>query len=709
MAENTTGKVASIKAELRAATQEAQRLGIELAKMKDSADFDPAAFAKLEAQMGAAVEKTALLKDQINDTNEQIKVLTAGSPFEKMSNSLGDIGSKIMSLDFEGAKESAQRFASVTKELQGKEGWKKAIDGIKDLGSTFLNLGKALLTNPLFLIAAVIAAIVIAIIKLLDKIGILKVITKALGEVFEWLMVPINAIIDGLKMFTDWLGWTNNAAEEAAEKQAAAAEKTAAAYEEKSAAVIQGYDHEIRMAELNGESTREAEIKKAYWILNTAKARANSDLQALKSAKLAGELDEEELKALEKKYNESKVSVQKAEDDIVELKTKFRNEDKEAKEKEIEQTKEAEAKKNEARKKAAEEWRKKQAEINKARLEADRLLEDLKIQNMEEGTEKEIAALNLKYKRLQEANMANAKITAEQRKAIDEQYAIQRTNEEKAILKKEADEIQAAVDEANAKKKEKEDEEAAKALERQKAYAELKRTTGKSQLELDLQALDEEYAAKRELAGTDYELQLQLQEEYNTKKAEIQKKADDAEKAQRMKTAMASLDVTKQGLQGIADLVTAFAGKSKAAQKRAFEINKKINIAQATIDTIKGAVSAFTGMTATIPGPVGLALGAVAAAGVVASGIANVKKISATTFEGGGGPQAQTPTNAVDSASATPSFNLVGGGNNANNLSGPKAVEAPQQQQMNVNVSISETEITQTQNRVSQIKESATL
>lgn len=706
MAQDTTEKIMSVKAELRAATLEAQKLGIELVKLKESADVDPASIAKLEAQMTSAVEKTALLKDQINDTNEQIKVLTAGSPFEKMSNSIGDVGSKIMSLDFEGANESAQRLVQIGKSIN----FGTAIQSVKDLGSTFLNLGKALLTNPLFLIAATIALLVIAIVKVMDKIGLLKVITQALGKVFEWIMIPINAIIDGLKSLTDWLGWTNNAAQEAAEKQAAAAEKTAAAYEEKSAGVVRGYDTEIKLAELAGEDTRKAEIKKAYWILNTAKARAKADFAAYQSAKIAGELDEEELKDLEKKYKVSIEAAKQAGDDIKILKATFAAEDKANRQKEIDDTKASEEKKNEARKKAADDWAKKQAEINAARLAADKYLEDLIIQNMEEGTDKEIAALNLKYARLQEANMANAKITAEQRKAIDQQLATQRFNEEKAILKKEADEIQATVDEANANRKAKQDEEAAKELERQKAYAQLKRETGKSQLELDLMALDEEYAAKRELAGTDMALQLQLTEEFNAKKAEIQKKADEEENARRMKTAMAALDVTKAGLQGISDLVGAFAGKSRAAQKRAFETQKKLNIAISTIDTIKGAVSAFTGMTSTIPGPVGIALGAVAAAGVVASGVANIKKITSTTFEGGGNPGGAAPTNAVPSGgAATPSFNLIGGGNDANNLQGPQAVQTNQQQNLNINVSVSETEITNTQNKVSQIKESATL
>lgn len=154
----------------------------------------------------------------------------------------------------------------------------------------------------------------------------------------------------------------------------------------------------------------------------------------------------------------------------------------------------------------------------------------------------------------------------------------------------------------------------------------------------------EELAVKREILEVDFS----LEEEYrqkgieaerlaNEKKAEDEKTAQAAEVQRKLKNFNMIMDLTKDSLQGISDLVGAFAGKSKAAQKKAFNTQKKLNIAIATIDTIKGAVSAFTGMTSTIPGPVGIALGVVAAAGVAASGIAQVKKISSTTFDGGGG------------------------------------------------------------------------
>ena len=90
-------------------------------------------------------------------------------------------------------------------------------------------------------------------------------------------------------------------------------------------------------------------------------------------------------------------------------------------------------------------------------------------------------------------------------------------------------------------------------------------------------------------------------------------------------------------------------GKSTTAGKVAA-------VASTTIDTISSGVSAFKGMVSSIPGPVGIAAGAVAAAGALASGFASVKKILAVKTPGGGGGGAPS----APSAPSAPAFNLVG-------------------------------------------------
>ena len=107
-----------------------------------------------------------------------------------------------------------------------------------------------------------------------------------------------------------------------------------------------------------------------------------------------------------------------------------------------------------------------------------------------------------------------------------------------------------------------------------------------------------------------------------------------------------ALSAMSSGLKTAATLL----GESTAAGKAAA-------IAATTIDTIQSGVSAFKGMTAAVPGPVGIALGAVAAAGALASGYASVKKIMAVKAPGGGGGGAPSM-----SAPSVPSFNVVGVG-----------------------------------------------
>jgi len=116
--------------------------------------------------------------------------------------------------------------------------------------------------------------------------------------------------------------------------------------------------------------------------------------------------------------------------------------------------------------------------------------------------------------------------------------------------------------------------------------------------------------------------------------------------------AKAFLDTAKSSLDALSALNEAFSGDSEAQQKKGFERSKKIQIAQALIGTYESATSAF-GSLASIP-IVGPALGAVAAAGAVVAGLANVKKIKSTTFSGGGGDQSNSYSGIGDTGSGPP-------------------------------------------------------
>ncbi|WP_373081176.1 tape measure protein [Zhongshania sp.] len=141
---------------------------------------------------------------------------------------------------------------------------------------------------------------------------------------------------------------------------------------------------------------------------------------------------------------------------------------------------------------------------------------------------------------------------------------------------------------------------------------------------------------------------LEAQQDFN------QKQIDYAEITQ------AELDrIEKMGIMGRAGIIKNALGGMLGAMaghsKKAFELNKKLNIAQAVIDGIAAAVGAFK-VGSQIGGPV---LGAAFAAASVATTGAMIKNIKSQQYGGGGGssssvPTSSAPASAAQTAPATP-------------------------------------------------------
>ena len=165
---------------------------------------DPAEIARLSMAAGE-------LKDKISDANEAVNVFATGSKFEQVSNGFNGIKESIMSLDFEEAATKAKTFATTLSTVNPAsilKGMGSFVTMLGTLGSAFIKLGIQILMNPLFLITAAVVAIVAAVGFFLNKIGVLQV-------ALDYLMMPINAAIDGLKMLGDFLGITDYEGEEA--------------------------------------------------------------------------------------------------------------------------------------------------------------------------------------------------------------------------------------------------------------------------------------------------------------------------------------------------------------------------------------------------------------------------------------------------------------------------------------------------------------
>ena len=136
----------------------------------------------------------------------------------------------------------------------------------------------------------------------------------------------------------------------------------------------------------------------------------------------------------------------------------------------------------------------------------------------------------------------------------------------------------------------------------------------------------------------------------------------------------------------IANIAESFAGEDERRQKRAFQIQKAANIANAAVETFRGATGAFAQANATLPPPVGQIVGGINAGLVVASGLANIAKIKSQKFGGGGSvssstgggggasitsgvqQQGQESINLFGQANEGSSLNLGDSGDNNNNI-----------------------------------------
>jgi hypothetical protein len=288
-------------------------------------DTSSAEFAKLSEASLKASEKLASTRDAIGDIGDRTRTLE-GTAVERLTGSFGLLKDSILNLDFDKAKIGAEgllnSFTPVVdgKMVTGLAGLKGAFgmlgDGVKSLGQTFMTVGKALLTNPIFLLAAAIIAIVAVVILIMDKLGILKKIMDALG-------FAINLVVKAFEALTDWLGLTTNAQEDAAEsakklgeEQRGQIDKTAKAQQDLLKLTEGMTADEIKMMEKKlgvqintSESSFDIEKRR----LEATNATLENEINALNEITAAGgELTEEQQKDLEqrkKDYEANSVAI----------------------------------------------------------------------------------------------------------------------------------------------------------------------------------------------------------------------------------------------------------------------------------------------------------------------------------------------------------------------------------------------------------------
>jgi len=555
------------------------------------------AFDKLNAKAGA-------LQDRLNNVNEQVKSLAVGSKLEGLSNQFGLVGDKIKSLDFAGAAEQAKKLAIASKAITFGE----ATKGLKELGSTFLSVGKSLLFNPLFGIPAVIIGLSVALYKLKDDIAII-------GNAFDAVTDIFDGAVKSLKKFTDSIGLTNFAGKKAAEDTIVISGKV-------TKAVVERYEREIALAQAAGEKTEQLEYAKSLAVIEATKG----EIKANQAAYEAGVITLEEKQKKQEEFNEllKKTELEKA----VTL-VKIGKETRDAIDKREEESKQKQIKADEEKKKRDE-----QAADLKNRLLAE---QDAEVAKANEEGAKEQAKRFQRDKTIFEISkqfeISELEVIKEfDRLKVENAYA---TEEE--IFKLVSDNQQRKYDAA-------------------KATFEISKEFGLSEIEIqkefDRIRLENKFA-------TDAEIFKSI-EDNEKKKLDLAQKAIENDKKlneEKLRTTKEYASYSLQVAAGLSNLIYSIEENNTkksdkvtlASQKKAFNRKKTLGIVNSVISTAEAIISAA-------PDPTRMAF-----AGIV--GAASIATIASQKFqppgESGSSGGGATPT----VPSVTQSFGGGGGGN----------------------------------------------
>ena len=259
----------------------------------------------LRGQMAQAEgEEFIKLSQRASELNADMQrvnstITSSGSAFTNFNTLLGRTAKSLLTLDFAQAAEQAQALQNVASKMTFKE----LTGGLKQATTAFKGLGKAILTNPLFLIAAVVIAVGVAFYKLMEELGLLQPILDMIGKYFDLLLMPIKLLIQGLKDLTDWFGWTSHAADAEAEVQEKAAERRAAANRRANIEIENNLNNEIRLLKLQGaaiEDIEDKELELAKTRFKTFADENRANIARLKSKALMNRASDEELDLLQK-------------------------------------------------------------------------------------------------------------------------------------------------------------------------------------------------------------------------------------------------------------------------------------------------------------------------------------------------------------------------------------------------------------------------
>lgn len=428
------------KLKVKPITQQFRELRREMADLADAGQINSDRFRELAQRSGE-------MRASIADTNTEISIMeaTAVGAGEGMRQSFSVTSGALRSLDFQAANRGLVGLNQAMSKLDVKKmskdftGFSKVVgttmvNSLKALGKTFVAVGRAILTNPIFLLAAIIIGVVVAIVKLAKKFELFQ-------KVLEGLMMPINLIIAGFKKLTDWIGLTNHAEQEYAGEQAKRAQ-------ERSKQITQSMNDEqgalsrqIAIIQAKGDLSKEEE--KQIYELQIAKIQAELEKQKveeeslrlqIEDLKVKGKLTDEEkeqLEELEEKYHEVGEKIKDVNNEItvsaLQRVAKLKADEKKAQEERDQRQKQA----WEKRKSELERQAQREAELRKQAVEfIAKIEEETRLNAIEDEDERAYEKLMSSLAKERDTALENTQLTEEQKIKIKDYY---RALEDKAM------------------------------------------------------------------------------------------------------------------------------------------------------------------------------------------------------------------------------------------------------------------------------------
>lgn len=632
MAENSNILI-TVTADSEGAITNIDKLGNQVNKAGDAAknfktqireltnELQTTTLPKTSDEYQALKRRLEQLKDAQKDFNEEIGA-NSGPAFESAGNNLRNLQSRLASLDFEGAADSINGLAKNIKGLN----FSGATEGSGAFTKSVLNLGKALLTNPIFLIGSVIALIVTNFDKLANVIPGVGIAFEAIGKV-------VGFVKDAITGFTDAIGLTAVAAANAVDSAIGSlddkqklldnARRLAVANAQKTGADVDAVNKEFAQKQINDNNRLITEIN-------------NLEKKGVK-------LTEEQLAARKKLTEQNtEIQIKAAETEAAEI-AKVREDA--AKKAEDDAKAAAEKAKQDAQRRA-EERKRNEGEVTEAIKQA----EEQRFQNSLSAEDRELRQVELKYQQLIEKAGKNQQLVnqLEEQRFLDRQAIRDKYTAEEIAAQEAADLKLIEAERANQLKANEErikNEDLLFQIEQEIELKKLSANEAKRQTEID--AINAEYEAKFLVIGENATLEAELIQQQNAAIAAVNQQFRDAEKAADEKSQQEKLDgfvrtsemmtkTTTDGFSALLSLNDAFSGKSEAARKRSFERNKALQLGLAAVQTYQSAVAAYASQVT--PGdPSSVIRGALAAAAAVAAGLVNISKIKSQKYEGGGG------------------------------------------------------------------------